>query len=127
MARARCAAVRVLSVRDDHERARAARAQPEADGCRDRRGRDERMPLQQLPSRAQGDPPRCGAHAGAEGAGMKRDEQSANDERAGLDRREFLAAAAAGGAAFVLGFWVPPKAAAANIPGAVWYEDPAVP
>jgi isoquinoline 1-oxidoreductase subunit beta len=44
-----------------------------------------------------------------------------------LDRREFLAAAAAGGAAFVLGFWVPPKASAANIPGAVWYEDPAVP
>src|SRR6185503_5306811 len=39
----------------------------------------------------------------------------------------FLAAAAAGSAAFVLGFWVPPKAAAANIPGAVWYEDAAVP
>jgi isoquinoline 1-oxidoreductase beta subunit len=44
-----------------------------------------------------------------------------------LDRREFLAAAAAGSAAFVLGFWVPPKAEAANIPGAVWYEDPPVP
>ena len=49
------------------------------------------------------------------------------DEPTGLDRREFLTAAAAGGVAFVLGFWVPPKAAAANIPGAVWYEDPAVP
>jgi isoquinoline 1-oxidoreductase beta subunit len=50
-----------------------------------------------------------------------------SDKRAptSLDRREFLAAA--GSAAFVLGFWVPPKASAANMPGAVWYEDPAVP
>jgi isoquinoline 1-oxidoreductase subunit beta len=47
-----------------------------------------------------------------------------------VDRREFLAAAA--GAAFVLGFWVPPRRALADenrlkIPGSVWYEDPAVP
>ena len=57
---------------------------------------------------------------------MKRKDTRDDGERGGvgLDRREFLAAA---GAAFVVGFWVPPKAAAANIPGAVWYEDPTVP
>ena len=59
---------------------------------------------------------------------MKRDDDFGHErEAAGLDRREFLAAAAAGSAVFALGFWVPPKAEAANIPGAVWYEDPAVP
>ena len=59
---------------------------------------------------------------------MKHDDDSASNgerEQARLDRREFLTAA--GSAVFVLGFWVPPKAAAANIPGAVWYEDSAVP
>lgn len=46
----------------------------------------------------------------------------------GLDRREFLAAAAAANAAFVLGFWVPPRSAqAATAPGAVWYEDATTP
>jgi isoquinoline 1-oxidoreductase beta subunit len=49
-----------------------------------------------------------------------------------LDRREFLAAAGAANAAFVLGFWLPPRPAKAaenaiDVPGAVWYEDPAVP
>jgi len=47
---------------------------------------------------------------------------AAGSAHTNLDRREFLAAAAAGSAAFVLGFWVPPKASAATIPGAVWYE-----
>jgi isoquinoline 1-oxidoreductase beta subunit len=43
-----------------------------------------------------------------------------------LDRREFLAAAAAG--AFVLGFALPPRSArAAPQPGAAWYEDSAFP
>ena len=49
-----------------------------------------------------------------------------------VDRREFLAGAAAANAAFVLGFWLPPRRARAaenlaNVPGAVWYEDAAVP
>src|SRR5882672_5678120 len=48
----------------------------------------------------------------------------------GLDRREFLASAAAG--AFVLGFWLPPRAAQAKenavpVSGGVWYDDPATP
>jgi isoquinoline 1-oxidoreductase subunit beta len=55
----------------------------------------------------------------------RRPNENARPAPTALDRREFLAAA--GSAAFVLGFWVPPKASAANIPGAVWYEDPAVP
>ncbi len=49
-----------------------------------------------------------------------------------MDRREFLAAAGAVNAAFVLGFWVPSRTAqaaenAVNVPGAVWYEDPTTP
>jgi isoquinoline 1-oxidoreductase subunit beta len=48
-----------------------------------------------------------------------------------MDRRDFLATTAAAGGAFVLGFWVPSRAAAAeNVPaphGAAWYEDPSVP
>jgi isoquinoline 1-oxidoreductase beta subunit len=44
-----------------------------------------------------------------------------------MDRREFLATAA-----FVLGFWLPPRGAraaenAVTQPGAAWYEDPATP
>ena len=51
---------------------------------------------------------------------------------ASLDRREFLAAAAATNAAFVLGFWLPPRNAraaenVATVPCAVWYEDPTTP
>ena len=46
----------------------------------------------------------------------------------GMDRREFLAAAAAANAAFVLGFWVPPRTAGAAVPpGASWYEESATP
>ena len=50
-------------------------------------------------------------------------------ETPGVDRREFLAMAAAAKGAFVLGFWLPPKAANAQTtpPGAVWYEDSATP
>src|SRR5512144_2527641 len=45
-------------------------------------------------------------------------------------RREFIASSAAG--AFVLGFWLPPRAARAGETvapphGAAWYEDPAAP
>ncbi|HEY9182505.1 MAG TPA: molybdopterin cofactor-binding domain-containing protein, partial [Gammaproteobacteria bacterium] len=47
-------------------------------------------------------------------------------QQPGLDRREFLAAS---GAAFVLGFWLPPRAAAQTAPerGASWYTEPANP
>ncbi len=49
-------------------------------------------------------------------------------ETPGIDRREFLAASAAAGGAFVLGFWLPPRAAqAAATSGAVWYEQPQTP
>ena len=92
--------------------------------------RHERLPLQQLSPRPQGDPPRRRAHEGERRPRMTaRGDSTASPRRAptALDRREFLAAAAAGSAAFVLGFWVPAKASAANTPGAVWYEDPAVP
>ncbi len=54
-------------------------------------------------------------------------DRDSGERPTGLDRREFLAAAATGSAVFVLGFWVPPKAAAATLPGAVWYEDPQAP
>jgi len=49
--------------------------------------------------------------------------------RSGMDRREFLAATSATSAAFVLGFWVPPRTANAQVPptGASWYEDPSTP
>jgi isoquinoline 1-oxidoreductase beta subunit len=48
---------------------------------------------------------------------------------AGIDRRQFLATAAAANAAFVLGFWVPPRTANAQTApaGASWYEDPGTP
>jgi isoquinoline 1-oxidoreductase beta subunit len=46
-----------------------------------------------------------------------------------MDRRQFLAVAAAANAAFVLGFWVPARTAKAQAApaGAAWYEDSAVP
>ena len=47
--------------------------------------------------------------------------------QATIDRREFLAAATAVNAAFVLGFWVPPRSADAAVPpGASWYDDATV-
>ncbi|HET8697855.1 MAG TPA: molybdopterin cofactor-binding domain-containing protein, partial [Gammaproteobacteria bacterium] len=61
-------------------------------------------------------------------------ERSGKDARTrGIDRRELLASAA--GAAFVLGFWLPPRpATAGEIPprspaqkGSAWYEDPTAP
>ena len=42
-----------------------------------------------------------------------------------MDRREFLATAATASGAFVLGFWIPPRASAQTVPGAVWYEESA--
>jgi isoquinoline 1-oxidoreductase beta subunit len=44
-----------------------------------------------------------------------------------MDRRQFLVSAAAANAAFVLGFFIPPRARAQPPRGAVWYEEPAVP
>ena len=44
-----------------------------------------------------------------------------------VNRREFLATVAAAQGAFVLGFWMPQKADAQTVPGAVWYEEPATP
>jgi isoquinoline 1-oxidoreductase beta subunit len=42
-------------------------------------------------------------------------------------RREFLATVAAAQGAFVLGFWVPPRASAQAGSGAPWYEEPTTP
>jgi isoquinoline 1-oxidoreductase beta subunit len=50
-----------------------------------------------------------------------------SSEAAGVDRREFLATLAAAHGAFVLGFWVPSRAAAQTATGASWYEQPATP
>lgn len=46
-----------------------------------------------------------------------------------VDRREFLALAAAAQGAFVLGFWLPPKTGRAQTrpPGAAWYQDAGTP
>jgi isoquinoline 1-oxidoreductase beta subunit len=62
------------------------------------------------------------------------DSDAATDTAAGMDRRQFLSTAAAANAVFVLGFWLPPRAAqgqtemrAGTMPGAVWYEDAATP
>src|SRR5437868_1309304 len=45
----------------------------------------------------------------------------------GINRREFLAIAAAAEGAFILGFWVPQRADAQTKSGGVWYEEPATP
>ena len=45
----------------------------------------------------------------------------------GVDRREFLATVAAAHGAFVLGFWVPSRAAAQSAPAASWDEEPSTP
>ncbi|NNC65460.1 MAG: xanthine dehydrogenase family protein molybdopterin-binding subunit [Gammaproteobacteria bacterium] len=51
-----------------------------------------------------------------------------DDTRTTLDRREFIGTTAAAGGAFVLGFWLPPRARGAVPHGAPWYdEDNAVP
>jgi isoquinoline 1-oxidoreductase beta subunit len=48
-------------------------------------------------------------------------------ETSGIDRREFLSIVAAAQGAFVLGFWLPPRAHAQTAPGAVWAQEPATP
>ena len=55
---------------------------------------------------------------------MKHDPSTASDTS--IDRREFLALAAASGA-FVLGFWVPPRTSTAQTrpSGAAWHAEPA--
>src|SRR6266571_7574496 len=56
--------------------------------------------------------------------------RSLKDGISGINRREFLAMVAAAEGAFILGFWVPPRAnaqTASGPSGAVWYEDPAAP
>src|SRR5262249_41161777 len=45
----------------------------------------------------------------------------------GVNRREFLATVAAAHGAFVLGFWMPEKAHAQTLSGAVWYEETVTP
>jgi isoquinoline 1-oxidoreductase beta subunit len=63
---------------------------------------------------------------------LHEDAERSKPTKRGMRRREFLAAAAATNAAFVLGFWLPPRKATAAEntlahAGSVWAEDPAVP
>src|SRR6185436_3433212 len=112
--RARCAAVRLLPVRHDHERARAARAQSEPNRRRHRRGRHERVPLLELSPRAQGDSLGGRSHEGRRMSAPT------------VNRRDVIA----GAGAFVLGFYLPPRASQAQTAashGAAWYTEPAVP
>jgi len=44
-----------------------------------------------------------------------------------MGRRDFIVTSAAATGAFVLGFWLPPRARAAVPHGAAWYEEPANP
>src|ERR1700704_408200 len=44
-----------------------------------------------------------------------------------VNRREFLTTVAAAEGAFILGFWVPPRANAQTAPRAVWYEESTTP
>jgi isoquinoline 1-oxidoreductase beta subunit len=44
-----------------------------------------------------------------------------------INRREFLAMAAAAEGAFILGFWFPPQASAQAVSGAAWYEESVTP
>ena len=53
----RYAAVRLLPVRHDHERARAAAAAPESYRRRHQRAGDERLPMRHVSPRPAGDPP----------------------------------------------------------------------
>ena len=48
-------------------------------------------------------------------------------DASGVNRREFLATVAAAQGAFVLGFWLPPRASAQTTAGAAWYQDQATP
>src|SRR5262249_12537848 len=119
----RYASVRLLPVRDDHERARAARAAPQSFRRRYQRGSDERLPLRHISPHPPGDPP-----------GRRPDEERgtimSENEMSAINRREFLATVAAAQGAFILGFWVPQGAnaqASPSGPRPVWYEDSATP
>ncbi len=84
----RYAAVRLLPVRDDHERARPAAATPQSFRRRNQRARDERMPLRHLPPRPPGDPHGRRLDEGREAT-------MSDNEVSDINRREFLATVAA--------------------------------
>src|SRR5215813_13141300 len=123
--RARRAAVRVLSVRHDHERRGAAEQAPTSDRCGDRRRGHQRLSLQHLPSRPPGDPARRLQTADVrEGYSMN----NSDPNMVGLSRRDLLSGAAAATGALVVGFWMPQNALAQIIhpEGAAWAIEPAV-
>ena len=99
----RYASVRLLPVRDDHERARPAAATPQPFRRRYQHCGDERLPLRHLPPRPAGDP---SGRRPDEGREATMSENGISD----VNRREFLAMVAAAQGAFILGFWVPPRA-----------------
>src|SRR5438128_8697714 len=114
--RIRYASVRLVPVRGDHARARPAAATPQPFRRRYQRRGNERLPLRDLPPRPPGYPLSRRPDEGREAI-------MSENGISGINRREFLAMVAAAEGAFILGFWVPPRANAQTAPRAVWYEE----
>src|SRR5262249_27035311 len=98
LARSRRSAMRLLPKREEHAGARAARGEAAADRCGDRRRHHQYLPLRHRPAHPRRDPRR-------RGPARERSEPAVSRVR--LDRRAFLASAAAVGGALVLGFDIP--------------------
>src|SRR5262249_27793448 len=125
--RARRPAVWVLPIRHDHECGGVAERAPQPDRCGDRRRDDQCVPLQHLPPRPPGSPASRFQDAGG-GEGAMR----SNNGLTTLSRRDLLSGTAAATGALVVGFWMPPRAAAQgsnqgfNPEGATWAVEPSV-
>src|SRR5678816_1429223 len=95
--------MRLLPVRNDYERACAAAATTESFRRRYQHVGDQRVPLRHVPSHPPGDP-----------SGRRPDEEReaimSEKHTSEVNRREFLAMAAAAQGALILGFWVPQRA-----------------
>src|SRR5262249_25897274 len=110
----------LLPVGDDYERACPAAATSHSVRCGYRHICNECVPLRHVLSHPSGDP--SGRRPDEVGEG-KMSENGISD----VNRREFLAIAAAAPGAFILGFWVPQQANAQAGPRPAWYEDSKTP
>src|SRR5215203_3272875 len=97
LARASSAAMRLLSVRDDHGGRGAAQRKAEANRCRHRPQHHQHLPLRHLPTGPRGDSRRCER--------VKR-EAAMNSTRK-MSRRSFITTSAAAGGGLALGFDIP--------------------